>query len=179
MPPRLERAFRVGLTLLLALGAALVFEQLRSPLPWMIGPLLVTAGCGMAGLQLAASNRLRNAGLWMIGVALGLYFTPAVTALLLPLAPALLAGIVWALAMGYAYYRFLLRANGEDRSHAIHQAVGGRRDDDLAAQRMAGDVPGEPFLYGRREVANHFALQIRILRHVGLDQPVIQPEFRV
>ena len=112
MSPRLEHGRRVGLTLLLALAAALAFERLRSPLPWMIGPLIATAACGMAGLRLAASVRLRNAGLWLIGVALGLYFTPSVVALLLPLAPALLAGIAWAFFIGYAFYRFLLRTNG-------------------------------------------------------------------
>ena len=94
MPPRLERARRVGLTLVLALAAALAAGQLRLPLPWMIGPLLATAACGMAGLKPASSNRLRNAGLWMIGVALGLYFTPSVMALLLPLAPALLVPVM-------------------------------------------------------------------------------------
>lgn len=141
MPPRLERARRVGLTLLLALGAALVAVWLHLPLPWMIGPLLATAACGMAGAKLASSNRLRNAGLWMIGVALGLYFTPSVMALLLPLAPALLVGIGWAFLMAWGFYRLLLRANGGDHASAFFSAaIGGASEMALLAERHGGRV---------------------------------------
>jgi hypothetical protein len=147
MPPWLERGPRIGLTLLLALAAALVFQWLRAPLPWMIGPLLASAACGMAGLRLAASVRLRNIGLWMIGVALGLYFTPAVVSLLLPLAPALLAGIAWAFLIGYTFYRFLLRTNGGggrggiERSTAFFAAaIGGASEMALLAERHGGQV---------------------------------------
>jgi uncharacterized protein len=147
MPPWLERGQRIGLTLLLALTAALVFAWLRAPLPWMIGPLLATAACGMAGLRLRASVRLRNVGLWMIGVALGLYFTPAVVALLLPLAPALLAGIAWAFLIGYTFYRFLLRTNGggarggiEPSTAFFAAAIGGASEMALLAERHGGQV---------------------------------------
>ncbi|MDO8419179.1 MAG: AbrB family transcriptional regulator [Rubrivivax sp.] len=148
MPPWLDRGRRIGLTLLLALAAALVFERLRAPLPWMIGPLLVTAASGMAGLRLAASGVLRNVGLWMIGIALGLYFTPSVVAVLLPLAPALLAGIAWAFLIGYAFYRFLLRTNGGesgaggiDRASAFFAAaIGGASEMALLAERHGGQV---------------------------------------
>jgi hypothetical protein len=147
MPPWLERGQRVGLSLLLALAAALVFQWLRAPLPWMIGPLLVSAACGMAGLRQTASTRLRNVGLWMIGIALGLYFTPAVVALLLPLAPALLVGIAWAFLIGYAFYRFLLRTNGgggrggiEPATAFFAAAIGGASEMALLAERYGGQV---------------------------------------
>ena len=96
-PERLARPVRLALTLLLALAAAQLCSALRVPLPWMIGPLLATALGGVLGAPLAASNVLRNGGLWMIGVALGLYFTPPVMAVLLQLAPAVAAGVAWAL----------------------------------------------------------------------------------
>ena len=141
MLPRLDRARRVGLTLVLALAAAQAAVWLHVPLPWMIGPLLATAACGMAGLKLAASSRLRNAGLWMIGVALGLYFTPSVMALLLPLAPALLVGIGWAFFIGYAFYRLLLRVNGGDHASAFFaSAIGGASEMALLAERHGGRV---------------------------------------
>ena len=76
------RTLRLALTLLAAWLAALGCQALRVPLPWMIGPLLLVALCSLAGLPVVVSVRLRNAGLWMIGAALGLYFTPAVVALL-------------------------------------------------------------------------------------------------
>lgn len=141
--------WRVALTLAAALLAALLFERLRAPLPWLIGPLLGTAAAGMAGWRPAASVPLRNGGLWLIGVALGLYFTPPVVALLWPLAPALLAGIAWAFLSGYAFYRFLLRTNrpgaggqgGIDRSSAFFAAaIGGASEMAVLAERHGGQV---------------------------------------
>lgn len=142
--PRWPETRRVALTLAVALVAALVFARLRAPLPWMIGPLLVTAAGGMAGARPAASAPLRNVGLWLIGVALGLYFTPQVVALLPALAPALLAGILWALLIGYAFYRFLWRCNaagGVDRTSAFFAAaIGGASEMALLAERHGGQV---------------------------------------
>jgi len=135
------RAARVALALALALPAALACEWGHVPLPWMIGPLLATALCGVAGVPLAASSRLRNAGLWLIGVALGLYFTPQVVALLLPLAPAVAAGVLWALALGYGFYRFLHRLNGGDRATSFFAAaIGGASEMALLAERHHAQV---------------------------------------
>ena len=137
----LPHAGRVALALLLALPAAWLCERASVPLPWMIGPLLATALCGVAGLPLAASVRLRNAGLWMIGVALGLYFTPQVVALLLPLAPAVVAGVLWALALGYGFYRFLHRLNGGDVATCYFgAAIGGASEMALLAERHHAQV---------------------------------------
>ncbi len=135
------RALRVALTLLLALAAGLAAQALHVPLPWMIGPLLATAGCGLAGLPLAASATLRNGGLWMIGVALGLYFTPAVAGVLLQMAPAIAVGVLWALLMGHVFYRWLLRIDGSDRATAYFAAaIGGASEMALLAERHHGRV---------------------------------------
>lgn len=100
-------AGRLAGTLALAAAAGAAAQALRVPLPWMIGPLLAIAGCSVAGLPLLGSNRLRNAGQWVIGTALGLYFTPAVLGTLVHLAPFIGLGVAWALALGYGFYRFL------------------------------------------------------------------------
>jgi uncharacterized protein len=138
-------AARVALALLLALPAALACQAARVPLPWMIGPLLITALCGVTGLPVAASVPLRNTGLWLIGVALGLYFTPPVVALLLPLAPAMVAGLLWALALGYAFHRFLRRTNPDPRdadgaTTFFAAAIGGASEMTLLAERHHGRV---------------------------------------
>ncbi|MBX3599093.1 MAG: AbrB family transcriptional regulator [Rubrivivax sp.] len=141
-PDPVARARRVALTLALGLAAALACRALGTPLPWLIGPLLASAALSMTGVKLAASGRLRNFGLWMIGVALGLYFTPAVLALLWTLAPALLAGIAWALALGYGFYRFLRRFGGErDPATAFFAAaIGGASEMAVMAERHHGRV---------------------------------------
>ncbi|MEO5732137.1 MAG: AbrB family transcriptional regulator [Rubrivivax sp.] len=137
----LHPLLRIAITVLVALLAALACQALHTPLPWMIGPLLTTATLGIAGAPLLGSNRLRNIGQWMIGVALGLYFTPDVVSLLASLAPAVLAGVVWALAMGYAFYRVLLKANGGDHATAFFAgAIGGASEMSVLAERNGGRV---------------------------------------
>jgi membrane AbrB-like protein len=103
------------LTLLLAWAAALGCVALRVPLPWMIGPLLVTAALTMAGGPTASWTPLRNIGQWVIGAALGLYFTPQVITLMGSLWWALALGIVWSLALGLLFGVWL---------HRLHAAPG-------------------------------------------------------
>ncbi len=125
-----HRATRIAATLALALVAALVCERLHVPLPWMIGPLLVTAVCGVLGAPVDAAEPLRNAGQWAIGTALGLYFTPEVLRSIAALAPALVAGIAWALLLGFLFYRVLATVSqaksGSDHATAFFaSAIGG------------------------------------------------------
>lgn len=105
----LPALLRTALTLLLASLAAGLCVLLHTPIPWMLGPLLATALASMAGLPTRSSAWLRNAGQWVIGCALGLYFTPQVGALVLGLWWAIALGIVWALAMGWCFGLWLQR----------------------------------------------------------------------
>ncbi|WP_309682488.1 AbrB family transcriptional regulator, partial [Polaromonas sp.] len=102
---------RVALTLLLAWAAAALCVRLRTPLPWMIGPLLATALVSMLGGPTASWTPLRNAGQWIIGGALGLYFTPQVVALVAGLWWAIALNIVWALAVGLLFGAWLHRVH--------------------------------------------------------------------
>ena len=100
---------RVVLTLLLALAAALLCAWLRTPLPWTIGPLLATAVASMLGAPTRSLVPLRNAGQWTIGTALGLYFTPQVTALVVSLWWAIVLAVAWALLLGWGFGLWLQR----------------------------------------------------------------------
>lgn len=179
---RAGRARRIVATLVLALVAALGCVALGTPLPWIIGPLLVTAVLGMAGLPLAGSTRLRNAGQWMIGVALGLYFTPEVVALLGRLAPALAAGIAWALLMGYGFYRLLRRAlpgSGDDRATPFFAAaIGGASEMAVMAERVGGRVDRVAAAHSLRilivVVTIPFAYQALGIHGVDVAAPAVQ-----
>lgn len=103
---------RVLATLLLALAAALLCVWLRIPLPWFIGPLLATALVSMLRAPTVSWAPLRNAGQCTIGMALGLYFTPQVGALVLSLWWAVLLGVAWALVMGALFSLWLQRTQG-------------------------------------------------------------------
>ena len=139
------RAPRIAATLALALVAALACQALRVPLPWMIGPLLATALCGVCGLPVDSAGPLRNAGQWAIGTALGLYFTPDVVRAIGTLAPALAAGVVWALLLGFGFYRLLANVSGaadaEGRATAYFAAaIGGASEMAVLGERHGGRI---------------------------------------
>ena len=69
----------------------------------MIGPLLATACLSVGGVPTKSSGYLRNVGQWVIGAALGLYFTADVGQMVVSLWWAILLGIAWALAMGFSF----------------------------------------------------------------------------
>lgn len=158
-PGRARAWGRVGLTLGAGALAALVGERLHVPLPWTLGPLLLTALAGMAGVRPATTGPLRNAGQWIVGAALGLHFTPAVLAQVPRLAPALLAGTAWALVLGWLFYRLLWTHGGApDRATAFFAAaIGGASEMAVLAEQHGGRVD--------RVAAAH---SLRVLLVVGL-----------
>lgn len=142
MDPRF--ALRAGLTLALALAAASLCVWLRTPLPWMIGPLLATALASILGAPTQSVGPLRNAGQWTIGAALGLYFTPQVTALVAQLWWAIVLGVAWALGLGWLFGRWLhaglvRRMPGTERERRATSyfagAIGGASEMTLLAER--------------------------------------------
>lgn len=68
---------RIGLALVLAVGLGAVFNWLTLPLPWMLGPMVATAGAAMLRAPIAAPVPLRPYVVVVIGVMLGSGFTPA------------------------------------------------------------------------------------------------------
>ena len=143
---RLPALLRTALTLLAAWVAAEACVWLHTPIPWMLGPLLLTALASMIGLPTRSSGRLRNVGQWVIGAALGLYFTPQVGALVLQLWWAIALGIVWALAMGWGFGLWLQRRHLADLGHLgarrlratsyFSGAIGGASEMTLLAERV-------------------------------------------
>ncbi len=139
---RLNFFLRVALTLLLALAAAALCVWLHTPLPWMIGPLLATAAASVLRARTESWTPLRNAGQCTIGVALGLYFTPQIAALVLGLWWAIGLGIVWALALGLVFGWWLYRRNvhhmpGLGRATTYFSgAIGGASEMTLLAERV-------------------------------------------
>ena len=111
-------ASRVVLTLAVAWAAAAACVALKTPLPWMIGPLLATSLLSIAGSPTESWGPLRNGGQWTIGAALGLYFTPQVMGLVAGLWWAIALGIVWALVLGWLFGAWLYRVHAP-RMHGV------------------------------------------------------------
>ncbi|WP_258002968.1 AbrB family transcriptional regulator, partial [Janthinobacterium sp. AD80] len=118
------RAF--GAALATGLAGAAICLWLHTPLPWMIGPLFATAALRLAGRELACPVRVREAGQWAIGTALGLYFTAPVLAVLLDFTPWIAGAVLFALALGACGAMLLRRLSGVDSATAFFaMAVGG------------------------------------------------------
>lgn len=119
-PPPMSAKFllRVAGTLLLAWAAAAACVALHTPLPWMLGPLVATSVLSMAGAPTESWGPLRNGGQWAIGAALGLYFTPEVSALVGSLWWAIILGIAWALLLGWGFGAWLYRLHAP-RMHGV------------------------------------------------------------
>ncbi len=143
----IRSAVRALLTLLLAFLAARLCVALHTPVPWMIGPLLATSIASILGRPTRSFGSLRNAGQWVIGAALGLYFTPQMTALVAGLWWAIALSVAWALGLGWAFGLWL------DRSHAAH--MGGSRAQQRATSYFASAIGGasEMTLLAEREGA--------------------------
>lgn len=129
------------LTLAAAVLSALLCELLAVPLPWMIGPLFTAAAGGMAGLPLWCPARVREAGQWAIGTALGLYFTPAVLVVLYAYVGYIAAGVAFALLLGAGCGWLLHKLAGIDRTTAFFaMAVGGASEMATQGERHGARV---------------------------------------
>jgi membrane AbrB-like protein len=123
--PRTTTLIRGGAALAIGAAAGLLFSALKTPIPWMLGPLFAVALLRVSGVPVAAPDGSRQIGQWIIGTALGLYFTPPVVDEVGRLWPLLLAGAAFAIFVGYCAGVALARLGGLDRTTAIFASVPG------------------------------------------------------
>ena len=129
------------LTLSLAIAAGALFRWLGSPLPWMIGPLLVCAAVNMATGRLHSPRSVRKLGQWLIGLVLGLYFSAEVISQLLRSGGWILAGVAWAIGLGFGLAWLMRKLAGMDRPTAFFAAaIGGASEMMVQAERQGGNA---------------------------------------
>jgi membrane AbrB-like protein len=111
----------------LALGAAggWAFSRLGTPIPWMLGPMLTLAILRVSGVNVTALPGARQTGQWIIGTALGLYFTPQVMREVAGWWPLLVAGALFSIALGYGAGLALARLARIDTTTGIFASVPG------------------------------------------------------
>ncbi|QEY61866.1 AbrB family transcriptional regulator [Metapseudomonas lalkuanensis] len=95
------------------------------PLPWMVGSLLavITVRC-IGNLPLAEVPGARKCGQWVVGVGIGLHFTPAVIEQVLANSAIILVGAV-ATALSSVIGISLMLRSGEDRATAFFASMPG------------------------------------------------------
>lgn len=106
-----SQPWRVLGTLILATLAALAFEAMNTPIPWTLGPLVVVSIVSLLGAPTLSHMPLRNTGQWVIGTALGLYFTPQMAVLVGTLWWAVMLAVFWAVALGLMFSAWVYHMN--------------------------------------------------------------------
>ena len=136
MTPRYRRW---ALALAIGVGAGYVCSRIGTPIPWMLGPLFALALLRIAGVDVAAPPPSRYIGQWIIGTSLGLYFTPYVLREVAGLWWLLMAGALFAIALGYISGVALARMAGFDRTTGIFASVpGGATEMSILGERFGG-----------------------------------------
>ena len=142
-----------GLALALCAAGGALFAWLRTPLPWMIGPLLAMAAFNFSGARLRSVPGSRQLGQLIIGTALGLYFTPVVAREVASYWTLLVFAALFSILVAWACGWFLSRTTDTDRTTAFFASVPG------GAAEMA--VLGERF--GARVDRIALAQSLRVL----------------
>jgi len=113
-PPLGQLMLRLLPLLLVAAGAGWVFERLGVPLPWMIGPLVLTALLSISGLiRPNVPNRIRAGGQIVVACQVGLAFSPEALAQMVALGPYLVASTLLTLASVGATAVLMSRITGQ------------------------------------------------------------------
>ena len=95
------------------LGAGLAV-WMGTPLPWLLGPLFLTAATRVAGMPTRCPAPFNKFGRWVIGLSLGLYFSAEVMQSLAQHWGLILAGILYAQVLAVIGCWFYHRVGGLD-----------------------------------------------------------------
>ena len=177
--------------LVLCVVAGALCAWVKTPIPWMIGPLFVMALARCGGVGVDAPGGFRNGGQWLMGTVLGLYFTPDMLHLVGRFLPWMLASGLFAIFMAWVCARVLVRCAGGFRIDAttaffscvpggasemanLSERYGGRQDLVAAAQslRILIVVATIPFAYAAAGIhgADVYLPGIKVVEWAGLAQ---------
>ncbi len=92
---------RLVVTYALAALAGYLAMRAHMPLPWMLGPLFACGAATACGVRLQAGPHMREIGQVIVGLAVGMRFTPHVLAAALDLLPAMLVATLYIIAVTF------------------------------------------------------------------------------
>ena len=122
-----------------ALIGALLAVWLKTPLPWMLGPLFFVALFRISSAPIVSSPYLRYVGQWGIGTSLGLYFTPLVVDVIAKNMGPIICGMLFAFFLGI-YGTFIYRRFGkvDMRTAWFSSAIGGASEMTSLSEKYGG-----------------------------------------
>jgi membrane AbrB-like protein len=141
MPPRLAALTPYALALALGTVGGALAAWTRVPLAWMLGPLVFCAVGSIAGLKLTPIPYGREFAQAMIGVFIGLRFTPPVLAATLTLLPAMAVSTLYVFGLGMAAAVLFQPMGRTDRQTAFYAtAMAGVAEMVLNARQRGADA---------------------------------------
>jgi membrane AbrB-like protein len=153
-----SRAGPVAKALALCIASGALFALLHIPLAWMLGSMIAMAAARMSGAQVEQLAWGRAAGMVVVGVSLGLYFTAPVIHEVSTFWPWFVLLGVLAIAAGTVSAFVLARLSGVDAATAYFGSMPG------GASEMS--IMGETYGAAVHSVA--FAHSVRVLFVVTL-----------
>ncbi len=134
--PAILKALCVGIP------AGYLFAWLKTPIPWMIGPMVAVAACNLMGAKLQAPPFGRQTGQVVLGSAVALYFTSTVLATLAAHLGAIVASTVSAFLIGGVGALILSKVSGVDQKSTFFASIpGGAMAMAVLAERYGASVP--------------------------------------
>jgi membrane AbrB-like protein len=130
----------IGLVLGAVMGA--LFAWIKTPIPWMIGPLVGIGVANLCGAKLQLLPYGRQTGQWLIGTSVGLYFMPQVLGALFGNIGWIVLGAILTLLMSGIGGLLLSRISGVDKTSCYFATVpGGAAEMSVLAMKYGGNVP--------------------------------------
>ncbi|MCB1511470.1 MAG: AbrB family transcriptional regulator [Hyphomicrobiaceae bacterium] len=165
------------LAMLAAAGVAgYVAKSMGLPLPWMIGPLLLTACLGLAEIEIPRHQYYRPVGQLVVATAVGLYFTPDALAEVSRQAVEMVAAAILTIGAGFTSALLLYRLARTDGSTAFFAAMpGGPAEMSVLAERWG--VPGAPVVFSQtlRIVFIVLLIPPLLMYFAGISIPRLRP----
>lgn len=120
---------------------ALIAQWLNLPIPWLLGPLFITALLKINHAPIHCHPSARQIGLLIIGLSLGLYFTPNMIRLVLSHWEILFAGLIFSLFLGALSAWILFRWGNVDFKTAwFASAIGGANEMTNLAEHYSAQI---------------------------------------
>ena len=112
-------------TLLIGAAGGALFTWMGTPLPWMLGALIVTSGLSIAGMNLYTPPELRRVMMTVLGVLLGSAFSPHLLDQVASWPATLVGMLVYVLVGGWLAALFFQRFGRLDAPTAFFSAAPG------------------------------------------------------
>ena len=119
-----------------ALAGSLIAAAIGTPIPWLLGSLILTAIFRINGANILCHVGIRKVGQWIIGISLGLHFVPETVEIIKNLLPYVIAGGFFALTIGLIGSAILYKWGNVDYATAYFgSTVGGASEMVVLAEK--------------------------------------------